>query len=276
MSKPRGATSLSGATRPRHLLDCWPQVAHSLHHSARFVLFVDFDGTLTPLRERPTDVQPLDRFARGILRRLARHHRVAVNVISGRRLADLGKLIPVRNVRLLGLHGWEGRDVPRLEKERRLMRQARRLLRQRLCHIPKLLLEDKGLGFAVHYRTAPPRSERLARPIVHNTIKTLGSDIHILQGDKVWEILPRQIDGKGSAVRQILAHEPPNTLPIFVGDDVTDERAFAVLPTGLTVCVGQNLRTQARYFLRDPEEVKAFLLRLEVEIAGNCGQSPAV
>ena len=209
---------------------------------------------------------PLDPSWRGILRRLARCKRLTFYVISGRRLAELRKLVPVPGVRLLGLHGWEGRDVPPLDKERELVRKARQLLQQRLSKIPQIWLEDKGLGLAVHYRGAPPRSVRLARPIVLDVAKILGPHIHMVRGDKVWEILPRQIDGKGSAVRALLSQEPPGTLPIFVGDDLTDERAFAVLPRGLTVRVGKNLRTRARFLLRDPEEVKVFLRKLEVEI----------
>jgi trehalose 6-phosphate phosphatase len=69
-----------------------------------------------------------------------------------------------------------------------------------------------------------------------------------------------------TSVRALLSQEPPGTLPIFVGDDLTDEHAFAVLPHGLTVRVGKNLRTRARFLLRDPEEVKVFLQKLEVEI----------
>jgi trehalose 6-phosphate phosphatase len=154
-----------------------------------------------------------------------------------------------------------------MDKEREIVRQAHELLQQRLSGIPQIWLEDKGLGLAVHYRGAPPRSVRLARPIVLDVVGNLGPHIHIVRGDKVWEILPRQIDGKGSSVLAILSQEPPTTLPIFVGDDLTDERAFAVLPGGLTVRVGKNLRTRARFILRDPEEVKVFLEKFEVEIA---------
>jgi trehalose-6-phosphatase len=64
----------------------------------------------------------------------------------------------------------------------------------------------------------------------------------------------------------LLSQKPPGTLPIIVGDDVTDERAFAVLPRALTVRVGKNLRTRARYLLRDPKEVNVFLQKLEVEV----------
>ncbi len=257
------ARSAGGA---RHLFDCWPQVVRSLHSAQSFVLFVDFDGTLTPLRERPSDVPPLDPSWRGLLRRLARNKRLTFYVISGRRLAELRKLVPVPGVRLLGLHGWEGRDVPPLEKERGMVRKARQLLQQRLSKIPQIWLEDKGLGLAVHYRGAPLWSIRLARPIVLNVARILRPHIHILRGDKVWEILPRQIDGKGTSVRALLSQESPGTLPIFIGDDLTDEHAFAVLPHGLTVRVGKNLRTRARFLLRDPEEVKVFLQKLEVEI----------
>ena len=265
--KGRGTSSRArGGRGARHLFDCWPQVVRSLHSAPGFALFVDFDGTLVPLRDRPTDVPPLDPSWREILRRLARCKRLTFYVISGRRLADLRKVLPVPGVRLLGLHGWEGRDVPPLDKERGLVREARRLLQQRLSKIPQIWLEDKGLGLAVHYRGAAPWSVRLARPIVLDVAKTLGPHIHIVRGDKVWEILPHQIDGKGSAIRALLSQKPPSTLPIIVGDDVTDERAFAVLPRGLTVRVGKNLRTRARYLLRDPEEVNVFLQKLEVEI----------
>jgi trehalose 6-phosphate phosphatase len=231
-----------------------------------FVLFVDFDGTLTPLRERPSDVPPLDASLRRVLRRLAGRKRLTFYVISGRRLVELRKLVRVPGIRLLGLHGWEGRPVPPLDKERAIIRHTRRLLQQRLSKIPQIWVEDKGLGLAVHYRGAPPRSVRLARPIVLDVAKVLGPRFHILRGNKVWEILPHQIDGKGSAIRALLSQEPPGALPIFVGDDATDERAFAVLRRGLTAHVGKNLRTQARFLLRDPEEVKVFLQRLEVEI----------
>jgi len=260
---PRAVGRRSGA---RHLFDCWPQVAPAIHSAQRLALFMDFDGTLVALRRRPSDVKPLDLPLRRVLRRLARHKSLGVYVISGRPLTDLRRLVPVADVHLLGLHGWEGRDVPPLAEERRLLRIARRRLDQSLSNTPQIRLEDKGLGLGVHYRGAPPRAVRRARTMVGEVLRTLGPQIHLLRGHKVWELLPRQISGKGSAVSALLSKLPEPTLAIFVGDDATDESAFKLFPRGLTIRVGENCRTKARFFLRNPEELKMFLLKLEAEI----------
>jgi trehalose 6-phosphate phosphatase len=238
-------------------------------------LFLDFDGTLAALRRLPSDVKPLDLSLRWVLRSLARHKRLTLYVISGRRLAELRKLVPVRGIHLLGLHGWEGRHVPLLIPERTLLRKAKRLLDQRLSNAPEIRLEDKGLGLAVHYRGASPRAVRLARAIVGRVLRHLEPHIHMLRGHKVWELLPRQIAGKGASVLALLSRLPSRTLPIFVGDDATDESAFRVLPGGLTIRVGKHPRTAARFLLESPEEVKLFLLRLEAAIAAGGNSSGA-
>ena len=250
----------------RHLFDCWPQVLRSIHSAKRLALFIDFDGTLVALRRRTSDVKPLDLPSRRVLRSLVRHKRLTLYVISGRRLAEIHKLVPVRGIHLLGLHGWEGRDVPPLDEERRLVQEAKQLLDQRLSNTPEIRLEDKGLGLAVHYRGASLRAVRAARASVREVLRALGPQIHMLPGHKVWELLPRQISGKGAAVSALLSKLPQPTLAVFVGDDATDEFAFRALPRGLTIRVGKHPRTKARFFLRSPDEVKMFLLKLEAAI----------
>jgi len=264
----KGNHSLPGPRRApaRHLFDCWPKVAGLLRSAPHLALLLDFDGTLVALRKLPSDTQPLDLPLRRILRRLAAHEHVDVYIISGRPLAQLRRLAPVRALRLLGLHGWEGREVPPLEEERRLLRIAKELLEERLRRAPGVWVEDKGLGLAVHYRGASPQEVALARGRVRGVLKTVAPTIHILRGHKLWELLPRQINGKGSAVSALVSRLPRRTLAIFVGDDTSDELAFKVLPRGLTIRVGKHRRTSARYFVRNPEEVKLFLLRLAAEI----------
>jgi trehalose 6-phosphate phosphatase len=264
-----GRISSSGAAgRPvaRHLLDCWSQVARSVRSAKRLALFLDFDGTLVALRRRPGDVKPLDLPLRKVLRSLVRSKRLTLYVISGRRLAELRRLVPVRGIRLLGLHGWEGRDVPPLNEERRLLQKAGQLLAHCLSSTPEIRLEDKGLGLAVHYRGASPRAVRLARTAVREVLRALKPRIHMVRGHQVWELLPRQIQGKGAAVSALLSRFPQSTLAIVVGDDATDESAFKALPRGLTIRVGTHPRTAARFRLQNPDEVKMFLLKLEAAV----------
>jgi trehalose-phosphatase len=249
------------------LFDCWPQVARRIKSAGHLALFLDFDGTLTRLRRRPEDVPPLDLLTRRLLHGLARRRWLDVYVISGRRLADLRSLVQVPSVRLLGLHGWEGRGLPPLRKERELVQRAKRLLRARLPKTTRIWLEDKNLGLAVHYRGATREEVRAARPLVRGVLEHFKPHLRLFEGKKVWELLPGAVGGKGSAVRRLLGKSRQPVLPIFVGDDAADESAFAALACGITVHVGNARRTQARFYLRNAGEVLTFLERLEVEIA---------
>lgn len=231
--------------------------------AGRIALFLDFDGTLAPFRRRPGDVKPLGPTLQKVLERLAEHERLYGYVVSGRPLQQLRELVPFRNFKLLGLHGWEGRRRPSLVKELRLLRKAKHLLEQGLSTTSRIWVEDKHLALAVHYREASARDVRRGRKVVEDILRTVEPSIHLLRGEKVWELIPRRIDGKGPAVLAVLAGLPWSTLPIFVGDSMTDESAFRVLPRGLTIHVGANRRTLARFYLRDPGEVKTFLRKLE-------------
>ena len=264
----RGNTLASGQPakvggRAPHLFDCWPRILRSLDAAERLALFLDFDGTLTPIRQRPSDVGPLNLRMRKLLGWLARRQNLTLHIISGRRLADLRNLAAVSGARLLGLHGWEGRDVPPLEKERGLLRKARQVILRHVSTAPRIWIEDKRLGLAVHYRNAPPSEVRKGLAAVREALRDAGPAIHMVQGRKIWELLPSQINGKGSAVLTLLAELPPDTLPIFVGDDTTDEMAFQALPHGLTIRVGNPPHTAARFCLKGPAEVEEFLLRLK-------------
>jgi trehalose-phosphatase len=106
----------------------------------------------------------------------------------------------------------------------------------------------------------------LARAIVWEVLRALKPQIHVVRGHQVWELLPRQIGGKGAAVSTLLSSLPQPALAIFVGDDATDESAFRALPRGLTIRVGRHPRTAARFLLQSPDEVKMFLLKLEAVI----------
>jgi trehalose 6-phosphate phosphatase len=131
----------------------------------------------------------------------------------------------------------------------------------------RIWLEDKKLGLAVHFRGALPAEVRAARLSVRGVLEQFKPQLRLLEGKKVWELFPTTVGGKGLAVRRLLMRRRRSPLPIFVGDDSTDEAAFAAMPRGITVHVGGRRSTQARFYLRNPGEVLTFLERLEAEIA---------
>ncbi|HEV2021253.1 MAG TPA: trehalose-phosphatase [Terriglobales bacterium] len=253
-------------TTPQSLFDHWATVRRRLRAARHLAVFLDFDGSLVPLRARPEEVW-LDDSGQRLLQRLARHPRVTLVLISGRRRADLRRRVNVPGARYLGLHGWEhGDGASARPGTRRLMRLARRMLAERLRGLPGIWIEDKGPVFVVHYRGASVSTARRARPIVRETLEWLQPDLRVLAGRKVWEVLPRELGGKGVAVCRLLEELPRPTLSIFIGDDVSDERAFAALRGELTVRVGRPRRTRAHFRLRNPIEVRSFLEKLEMEM----------
>jgi trehalose 6-phosphate phosphatase len=276
---PRACVSGSGlkgerqVSRPRrrrgarHLFQCWNRIAVRLKSARRVALFLDFDGTLVPFRSRPKDVR-LDPGTRRILSRLAGSRRVRIWIISGRRHADVRRRAGIAGARYLGLHGWERggrRGFPGHARVR--IEAARQLLSAGLASFPNIWIEDKGLCLVIHYRRASKSEVQRARPLVRAILKAFDYDLRLMDGNKIWEVLSRHVKGKGEAVRGILAGLSGSPLAFYVGDDTTDEAAFAALPRGVTIRVGKPRATRARFYLRNPEEVRRFLEKLEAELA---------
>lgn len=267
VAKPRQRRRAAGQSKAQHLLACWPRLAGRMRRAEHVAVFLDFDGTLVPLRRRPEDVW-LDDAARRLLQRLARRSRVTLYLISGRRRADLWRRTRVRGARLLGLHGWERNGRPPAGiRTLRLLRRARVLIESRLMGLSGIWVEDKGFSFAVHYRGAPDGTDRQVRALMQGVVRSFLPELRLLEGMKVLEVLPCEAQGKGAAVRAVLAELPGSPLPVYLGDDTTDEAAFAAIPRGISVCVGRTGRTQARFFLRKPQEVMTFLANLEAGLA---------
>lgn len=258
---------------PHYLFDDWRRVARRLHSAKNVAIFLDFDGTLTPLCRRPEEVW-LDPPTRRRLFRLAHLPRVKIWIVSGRRRKDLQRRVNVEGVSYLGLHGWEqsSSGAPK-GKLLSTLRDAKHKLTRDLAPFSNIRIEDKRFGLAVHYRDAAGRVIPYARRAVRRTTAQSPATLRILRGKKVWEVLPIDNEGKGKAVRTILADIGESVFPIYLGDDATDEDAFAELPKGLTVRVGPPRRTHARYWLRSPAEVKEFLTRMDLELSQNNSNS---
>jgi trehalose 6-phosphate phosphatase len=250
-----------------HLFNCWDQVSEKIRAANGIRLFLDFDGTLVPYCNRPEDVK-LSGACRRILARLARRRRVHVAIVSGRRNAALRKYVRVPRVQFLGLFGWEKSGRPALpRKTRGTLRSLRSVLATLPALFPGIRVEDKGVSHAVHFRGAPPEAQQGVQVWIRGLLARIRPDFRVIGSNHACEIVPRQVQGKGVAMREFLRGLRAPFLPIYVGDDLTDEPAFAALRRGITVRVAPVTRTKAHFRLGDPKEVRVFLERLEEELS---------
>ena len=231
------------------------------------LLLLDFDGTLVPIRDEPEAIE-LSSGTRRALARLVRHPRITAGIISGRRRDNLISHVRVPGLQYWGSFGWERRGGWMLPKRvRPLLARAHDEVMSKLEDVPGVRFEDKGIGFAVHVRGAGQREKRIARRRLMNVIARYTQDLHVMAGTEIWNILPRQITGKARAVRDAMNRARSAKLAFYLGDDATDEPAFQVLGKGISVRVGADEPTKARYRLADPNEVRSFIERLESELS---------
>lgn len=252
-----------GSPKPPYLFDCWEKVGRRIRLAKQIVVFLDFDGTLVRLRHKPKEVF-LGEPARRVLRRLVRHSSITLCFISGRQLDDLRLRARVEGAIYFGLHGWErsnGRP-PDLPGTRQL-RRAMHWVRQQIRDISGVRVEDKGICFGVHYRAARKPDVEKAYTIVTEVLARLGPGFGLLAGKKIWEVYPMDMGNKGKAAEDLLQNIPGRKLVIYAGDDTTDETAFALLRTAVTIRVGQFRETKANFYVNGPAEVLTALKKLE-------------
>ena len=221
----------------------------------RPLFLLDYDGTLAEIVDDPDRALPHPR-ATDVLGGLA--ERYPLRVLTGRRVADLARLLPVPQLVAIGVHGLEegrlGAGVhSRLDDDSQELIAAARV---RLPHIEGVRIEDKGEAIALHYRQA--RDEERVLSKLREWAGSLPDGLELVWGKKVVEVRPGGFD-KGRAASEIAARHP-GTTPVMIGDDTTDEDAFRVLADGVTVKVGDG-ESAARYRLAGVDEVVAYLER---------------
>jgi trehalose 6-phosphate phosphatase len=235
-----------------------------LQSADHLALFLDFDGTLVNLRNHPKDVRVPAEVPQA-LNRLVQHMNVSVALVSGRSVATLRALLDVKGARYFGLQGAE-RDgkLPAISgTTRRAVSLVKRAAQRELRKLRGIWIEDKQLTFSVHYRRASAATVRAASDALSAILERHGNSLHTLDGNCVWEVLPAEVRGKSEAPQAVLAELPRKTASICIGDDGTDEVAFAALPGQITIRVGEKRRTRACFYLHDPADVLRFLRRVE-------------
>jgi trehalose 6-phosphate phosphatase len=211
--------------------------------SANAAFFIDFDGTLVAIAPRP-DLVEIESRVRGLLEALRGHYGGAVAVVTGRPLEQIDAFLAPLVLPIAAEHGSVRRDAAglvhaALERVWAVTAAAARLAP--LVEVnPGLLLERKKTSVALHYRQRPDLAETCALAVGDAVARIAGLDI--LPGKMVFEVRPKGFN-KGTAIAAFLA-EPPfrGRVPIYAGDDVTDEYAFVAVNAGggVSIKIGEG------------------------------------
>jgi alpha,alpha-trehalase len=246
------------------------------HRTQRLAVFLDYDGTLTPIVPRPEDAV-LAPDVRETVAKLARVCKVAI--ISGRDLADVRKLVGLEGIVYAGSHGFdiagpEGTVAGSSERDQYLpmLATAEGELRGALARIPGVQLERKKYSIAVHYRNVADADLGAVEAVVKDVLERYPK-LRDLPGKKVHDLQPRIDWDKGKALLHLLRTlelDRPDVLPIYIGDDITDEDAFAALrDRGLGIVVRDEPRqTAAHLALDSPADVHRLLAALLSRLTG--------
>ncbi len=254
----------------QHLFDEWPQVRAALEASAHWLVMLDFDGTLAPIAEHP-DQAVLPAATKQHLSKLAAASGIDLVILSGRSIADLHPRIGIDGLEFSGNHGrerWKP-GSPRSERDssvRAIVAQVCEQISHQAAGIPGAFVEDKGLTASLHYRQVPMEFQVKIRNVVHEAGRTFGDAIEVSEGKRVFDFFPADDTNKGTAAMALLAERggAAEVLPIYCGDDTTDETVFRALPPeSITVFVGNGeTPSAARYRVDDTTEVAEFLRRI--------------
>ncbi len=233
----------------------------------RIAVFLDYDGTLTPIVDRPERAILSDE-ARAIVRSLST--RCTVAIVSGRDRPDVEKLVGIDTLVYAGSHGFDiaspdGRSIQREEGGDfgDLLQAVIARLHRELDTIEGALIEPKKASVAAHYRLVAEPEQRKVKAAVDGILAD-HTDLRVTPGKMVYEIQPKIDWNKGKAVLHVLAAldlDGDHVVPFYFGDDITDEDAFAALSgRGIGILVADpsdpaiDRPTYADYRVRDPDE----------------------
>jgi len=267
----------------RHLFQSWDEIVEQVNEATQILLFLDYDGTLTPLVTRP-EMAVLSSQTRKILKKISRHSLFKLAVISGRGLTEIKTLLGLENIAYAGNHGLEIECPPcyclaqspekttfthpiAKEFQPGLERLEQRL-RKRLAGIDGVFIQNKGLTLSIHYRLARQTDLRRIKKLSLESIRyrQARDKLRVTEGKKVLEVRPSVEWNKGKAIEWLMGiYRTPGSLPIFAGDDVTDEDGFEVLHKigGISIFVGEDKASSAAdYYLDSPEQLCHWLGKL--------------
>jgi len=250
-------------------LDDFGEISHRAK-GKRIAIFLDYDGTLTPIVETPARAV-MHEDMREVVMELSRH--CPVGIISGRDLKDVQDKVRIDSIVYAGSHGFDiagprGLQIENTVGEEFLpvLDKAEKELSRKLRSIQGLLVERKRFAIAIHYRLVDPGRVEGVEKLV-DEIAAGHPELRKAYGKKIFELQPQMDWHKGKALLALLRTlklDGGDVLPFYTGDDVTDEDAFRALKgRGIGIVVWDHpYETAAAYSLKNPDEVRDFLLHL--------------
>ena len=224
-------------------------------------LFFDYDGTLTPIVDKP-QAAVLDGNIRAMLNRLKSDYPIAI--ISGRTLADIMDRVKIKDIFYAGNHGaeiWDGRQkiVGSSEPiDTGLLHEFKEKIATAMKGIAGIMVEDKTMTISIHYRKVKKQDREKMTARFRDVAQSYQNRLRITKGKEVFEARPLHAWNKGDAVQWILKNYGAGKMPVFVGDDSTDEDAFkAVNETGVSMSIGKNIN--ASCYLESQADIESFL-----------------
>lgn len=260
-------------------------VEKKIGKAQKVFLFLDYDGTLTPIRKTP-DLAVLSSSTRRTLQSLSCLPEIVLTIVSGRALNGIRKLVGLRNVNYVGNHGLEMKvktsedSIPQDWKIRETLSTLSRKIKARITRFSGMLVENKGLTLSIHFRLAEEDSVPEMKSMVSASLHPLRRRYEIREGKKVLEIRPKTRRNKGWAVNKIIrcydSKHWSNSLCLYFGDDSTDEDAFKLINSkrGYSVLVGpEKNSSKAHYYLKEPKDVIPFLTWLKRRVMQKMSKS---
>ncbi len=238
------------------------------------LLCLDYDGTLAEFCANPARAFPVAS-VRETLMRLAEADRIALAVVSGRRVADVRALIGIdAGIAYAGIHGLELADrsgVLHTEPSAlSAMAQLDEVRKWLAGHVPRgqgFWVEDKRCAVGLHYRLADPARATILCRRYREFVSQHAPDLRLLRLNMIDEVIPRGAS-KALAVAGLIQWFPPPYLPIYFGDDVTDEDAFREIGAkGIGILVGPERASRAKYRVDGPVDVARELHALAAQVS---------
>jgi trehalose-phosphatase len=236
------------------------------------VIFLDYDGTLTPIVATP-DLAVISDEMREVVRRLSQRRRVSI--VSGRATDDVRSKVKIEGIFYAGSHGFEIDDPDggvaineEAKKVRSTVDEIYQKLAERVAHIKGALIENVKYTVSCHYRLVNEKDIPEFERIVNESLAEY-PQLRKTRGKKVFELRPRIDWDKGKAVKwilNVLRFDPQKQIAVYIGDDTTDEDAFKILnDIGFGVLVSDPIReSSAKYTVKNVQDVKKVLEFLSV------------